>query len=209
VMKMKDIVEAKLIISVGISRDGEYTTGERWRVAVHEAGHGIASLLVGHDVGLVSIMKRASALGITTHSTSEEMHLHTRAHLEGYLQIALAGMVAEELECGDFSSGASSDLSSATATACQMIGSLGMGESLLSLDAAGGPLSGNLVDKVLADPASRTAANLLLTEARERVRELLAARRGPLRRAAQALLDKDEITGTELAQILAGQLAGS
>jgi cell division protease FtsH len=209
VMKMKDITEAKLIISVGISRDGEYTTGERWRVAVHEAGHGIASLLVGHDVGLVSILKRASALGITTHSTSEEMHLHTRAHLEGYLQIALAGMVAEELECGDFSSGASSDLSSATATACQMIGSLGMGESLLSLDAAGGPLSGNLVDKVLADPASRTAANLLLTEARERVRELLAARRGPLRRAAQALLDKDEISGTELAQILAGQLAGS
>ena len=204
VMSAADVTEANMVISVGIARDGEYTTGERWRVAVHEAGHGIASLLLGHDVGLVSILKRASALGVTTHTTAEEIHMHTRAELEARIQIALAGLVAEELECGEMSSGASSDLSSATITACQMIGALGMGESLLSLDAAQSMFSGNLVDKVLADAASRAAANQLLAEAKAHVHSLLAARRAPLRKAAQALLDRDEITGMQLTQILAG-----
>ena len=59
---MDDITQAKLVTSVGLARDGEYSTGERWRIAVHEAGHGIASLLLGHDVGIVSILKRASAV---------------------------------------------------------------------------------------------------------------------------------------------------
>ena len=131
--------------------------------------------------------------------------MHTRAELESSLQIALAGMVAEELECGDMSSGASGDLHQATAVACQMIGALGMGASLLSLEAAQGPLSGNIVDKVLADASSRAAANQLLDAARDHVHALLAARRVPLRRAAQALLDRDEITGIELTHILAGQ----
>ena len=208
VMNLDDIKAAQLVTSVGLARDGEYTTGERWRVAVHESGHGLVSLLLGHDVGLVSILKRASALGVTTHSTAEETHMHTRAELEARVQIALAGLVAEELECGEMSSGASSDLASATTIVCQMIGSLGMGDSLLCLDASQSAISGNVVDKVLADKESRAAAERLLLECKEKVRVLLAARRGPLRRSAQTLLDKDEINGTELAQILAGVTAG-
>lgn len=208
VMNLDDIKAAQLVTSVGLARDGEYTTGERWRVAVHESGHGLVSLLLGHDVGLVSILKRASALGVTTHSTAEETHMHTRAELEARVQIALAGLVAEELECGEMSSGASSDLASATTIVCQMIGSLGMGDSLLCLDASQSAISGNVVDKVLADKESRAAAERLLLECKENVRVLLAARRGPLRRSAQTLLDKDEINGTELAQILAGVTAG-
>lgn len=208
VMNLDDIKAAQLVTSVGLARDGEYTTGERWRVAVHESGHGLVSLLLGHDVGLVSILKRASALGVTTHSTAEETHMHTRAELEARVQIALAGLVAEELECGEMSSGASSDLASATTIVCQMIGSLGMGDSLLCLDASQSAISGNVVDKVLADKESRSAAERLLLECKENVRVLLAARRGPLRRSAQTLLDKDEINGTELAQILAGVTAG-
>jgi hypothetical protein len=46
-----------------------------------------------------------------------------------------------------------------------------------------------------------------LLESKEKVRVLLSASRGPLRRSAQALLDKDEISGTELTQILAGSNA--
>jgi cell division protease FtsH len=208
-MSMEDIKAAQLVLQVGLARDGEYTTGERWRVAVHESGHGIVSLLLGHDVGLVSILKRASALGVTTHTTAEEIHLHTRADMEAHIQIALAGMVAEELECGEMSSGASSDLASATSTVCQMIGSLGMGDSLLCLDASQSRISGNIVDKVLADEPSRAAADKLLLECKEKVRMLLSARRGPLRRSAQALLDRDEISGTELTQILAGANASA
>jgi hypothetical protein len=49
----------------------------------------------------------------------------------------------------------------------------------------------------------------LLLECKEKVRVLLSARRGPLRRSAQALLDRDEISGTELTQILAGANASA
>ena len=204
VMVWDDITEARLATQVGLARDGEYSTSERWRVALHESGHALAAMLLGRDVGVVSILKRGDALGVTTHEDPEEQHLWTRADLQARIQISLGGMIAEELECGDISSGASSDLQAATSMACSMIGEFGMGGSLLSFAAATDALGSNTAAKVLNDRAAREAADTLLNTARQQVIDLFTPRRMALRRAAQTLLEHDEINGAEFAQIVAG-----
>ena len=51
------------------------------------------------------------------------------------IQIAFGGMVAEELFFGESTTGPSSDLQYATGAAATMVGSLGMGGSLISYEA--------------------------------------------------------------------------
>ena len=66
------------------------------------------------------------------------------------IDIAFGGMVAEELFFGECSTGVASDLQAATLNACQMVGQLGMGISLVSV-AAIEHQGGGIVGKVLAD----------------------------------------------------------
>ncbi len=207
-MSSDDITAAHLAVAVGLARDGEYVPGERWRVAVHESGHALAALLLGRQVGIVSILKRSGSLGITTHSSYEDRHLLTRSDAMAQLQVMLAGMVAEQLECGEASTGAASDLASATTLASTMVGACGLGPSLLSIEAASSTLGGNLVARVLADERARDAAEALLEQARTEVRTLLTDRRYHLRRCAELLVEQDEITGVQLAQLVTGTQAG-
>jgi cell division protease FtsH len=203
-MSFADLTDAHLTTAVGLARDGGYGPGERWRVAVHESGHALSALLLGREVGVVSILKRSSALGVTTHTDTEERNLMTRSEALSRLQVMLGGMVAEQLECGEASTGASSDLNSATTLAATMVGACGLGPSLLSLDASTSALGGNLVAKVLADERARDATEAMLEEARKAVRTLLEERRVQLRRCAELLLEQDEITGVQVAQLLTG-----
>jgi cell division protease FtsH len=202
VMGWEDVRQAQLIAELGLARDGEYTATERWRVAVHEMGHAIIAMLLGQDVGVISVLKRGGALGVTTFVDPEERNLHTKADLENRIAICLGGLVAEEIECGSMSSGASSDLAAATSMACMMIGALGMGSSLISVDASASAVTGNLVAKVLSDEKCRTEVDAMLTAAKARVHELLGPRREALRRAASALDAEDEIDGIRLAKIV-------
>jgi cell division protease FtsH len=202
VMGWEDVKQAQLIAELGLARDGEYSATERWRVAVHEMGHAIVAMLLGQDVGVISVLKRGGALGVTTHVDPEERNLHTKADFENRIAICLGGLVAEELECGSMSSGASSDLAAATSLACMMVGALGMGSSLISVDASASAVTGNLVAKVLSDDKCRAEVDAMLTAGKARVHELLGLRREALRRAATTLDAEDEIDGIRLATIV-------
>jgi cell division protease FtsH len=151
----------------------------------------------------VSILKRASSLGVTTHHDHDEQNIVTRTQALGHIEIALAGMIAEEILCGEASSTASSDLANATGVAAMLVGALGMGPSLLSLEAAAVAGAGNLVAKVLADEPSRDAADRLLAESRSSVTKLLMHHESSLRACAERLVERDEIAGVELAQLMA------
>jgi ATP-dependent Zn protease len=202
-MVWADILEAKLVNEVGLARDGAYSADERWRIAVHESGHAVTALIHGRAVGVVSILKRASSLGVTTHHEHDEQNIVTRTQALGHIEIALAGMIAEEILCGEASSTASSDLANATGVAAMLVGALGMGPSLLSLEAAAVAGAGNLVAKVLADEPSRDAADRLLAESRSSVTKLLMHHESSLRACAERLVERDEIAGVELAQLMA------
>ena len=74
------------------------------------------------------------------------------------IQIAMGGQVAEEIFFGDVSTGPGGDLLYATNVAAQMIGSCGMGDSLISLQAVqnGAFSDSNITGRVLSVPAAAT-----------------------------------------------------
>ena len=151
-MTMSDVAEAKMLVELGVTDETIYTPNERDRVATHEAGHATVAYFVGQtrQLDVLSIVKRRDSLGLLQHSDTEERFTKSSEELHALLQIAMGGMVAEERWFDEVSTGPASDLAAATTIGAQMIGACGMGNSLISVAAAGsGYLEGSLVDKVL------------------------------------------------------------
>ena len=81
------------------------------------------------------------------------------------IQISLGGMVAEEVFFGESGSGPAGDLISATTVAAEMVGSMGLGGSLISYRAADtGAFGGNMVSQLLAEPGGRAAMEYILDQ---------------------------------------------
>lgn len=198
---------------IGLEQPVEYTQDEKRRIATHEAGHATVAYLVSrvdsdHDSALgrklevLSIIKRAEALGLLSHSDSEERFLRTRSELEALMQITMGGLVAETLYLGDVSSGPSGDLFAATTTAAQMVGSLGMGSSLISYDAAMVAGAGNIVAKVLAHDAAREEVEQMLEGARKAAEDLITEHGHILEALRDALLDREQLVGDEILDVI-------
>ncbi len=197
-----DVLEAKLTTELGQPSPTAIDTDERWRIAVHEAGHALVAELVGRRVTIASILRRADALGLVAHDDGREINVHTPSDARALMHVALAGMVSEELEFGEASSGIAADLNAATKIVATLVGAIGAGGSRLSLDAAEMPGAGNLVAKVLGDEPSRMAAEVLLMEAEQLTRSLVEGNIETLRALAMALVAHDELTGDEVRSII-------
>ncbi|MEP7112694.1 MAG: AAA family ATPase [Ilumatobacteraceae bacterium] len=200
---IEDLVEAQLITEVGLAQDVGYQPEERRRIAVHEAGHAVIAVLVGRDVRVASILRRSSSLGLVAHDDGEERHLRTPSELRDLIVVALAGRAAEMQEYGEASTGIASDLAAGTTIAAQLIGLVGAGDSLLSLDAAEMHMAGNITAKVLADDRSRIQADEIMNKAADRSACMLLEHRGALLAVADALCEHDELTGDLVHEIVA------
>jgi ATP-dependent Zn protease len=198
-----DIQTPKLPEEIGLAQPVEYTEAEKRAVATHEAGHATVAWLVGRSrrLEVLSIVKRSAALGLLAHSDLEERFTHTESELRSLIQISLGGLVAEEVFFGERSSGVAGDLQYATTTAAVMVGSLGMGGTLLSYEAvqAGGA---NLVAKVLSTDGGRDEVADLLAGAKAEVETLVRANRHIVEALRDALLERDELVGEEIAGVI-------
>jgi ATP-dependent Zn protease len=203
-MSWEDVQHAKLTEEVGLAQPVEYTEAERRTIATHEAGHATVAWLVGRSrkLEVLSIIKRNAALGLLAHSEIEERFTQTESELQALIQISLGGMVTEELFFGERSSGVASDLKSATTLAAQMVGALGMGDTLISYEAlqAAGPA--NLTAKVLASDEGRDAVARLLEGARVEVVGFIEANRHVVEGLRDALLARDELVGDEIMAVI-------
>lgn len=203
-----DIQQAKMTEELGLQHRVDYVERERVTIATHEAGHATVAFLVGrtgnandhsHErrLEVLSIIKRRQALGLLAHSDSEERFLRTRSELMDLIQIALGGMVAEQLELGESGTGPAGDLQAATTLAVEMVGRYGMADSLLSFE-AGGNLGSDLVSRVLGDDRSRSAVEAILEECRADAERKLLMNRHVLCGLRDALLERDELVGDEI-----------
>ncbi len=173
-----DLQHAKMTEEIGLAQPVEYTEAERRTIATHEAGHATVAWLVGKSrtLEVLTIVKRRDALGLLSHSETEERFTKTQTEVRAMIDIAFGGMVAEELFFGESSTGVASDLQSATLNACQMIGLLGMGSSLISVGAIES-MGGGIVGKVLADDAGRAEVEALLSDSKASVTRMLEEHR--------------------------------
>ena len=202
-MSVGDVLSAQLITEVGVAQEMGYHPDERRRIAIHEAGHALTAVLTRRDVKVASILRRSAALGLVSHGDAEERYLRTPSDARDLICVALAGRAAEELEFGEASSGISSDLAVATNIAAQLVGQLGNGPGLLSLEAAAMPTAANLVAKVLADEPSRDAAEAYMAEGAKRAAWMVETYREALHQIADMLCEHDEVEGTRIRDIVA------
>ncbi len=203
-MTWADVQSARLTEEVGLKNPAPYTPHERRLVATHEAGHATVAFLTGtRRLEVLSIVKRAGSLGLLAHGDLDEQYNRSRSEIHALIDIAMGGMVAEELYFGETSTGPAGDLMSATNLACRIVGAAGMGGSLVSLVAGNGSLldSGDIVSRTLKDPLGRPEVERILAVSKARARALIDANRHILEALRDGLLEHEELIGTQITDI--------
>ena len=178
---------------------------EKKNTAYHEAGHAIVGYLLNLDpVHMITIVPTGKgALGFTSFRPDADRNQMYKHEYQAQIAMSLAGRAAEEIIFGDVTSGAYSDIKSATDTAKRMVTMFGMSELLgprrFGTDQSevflGRDFSSN------ADYSEDTAAQIdreihvLITEAYAHAKELLTSHIDKLHFVANYLLEHEDMDG--------------
>ncbi len=201
----RDLRRAQMEVEIGLPNPVDYPRDERKTIATHEAGHAVVAYLAGagRKLEVLSIIKRRDSLGLLAHRDEEERYTKRASEMKAMLQISFGGMVAEEVFFGESGTGPAGDLIAATRLAVDMIGSYGLGDSLISFRSLDtGVMGGNLVAKVLADGRSRKAVDMLLADAKHEATRLLVDHRHLVEALRDALLEREELIEDEILEVL-------
>lgn len=170
----------------------------RWRVAVHEAGHAIARVVLG--LGEITLVTIDTPEGGKVVSETTPF-LETEERLSSVMTVHLAGRAAEEVLLGSCVAGSGgdprSDLAAATRLALKMETAYGFGSEmpLLYLDAANyGP---TLLHR--RDIAERV--NRRLETAYANARDIVREHRDSIQALASTLMQHNTLSGPELERV--------
>jgi len=214
---MSDFEEAKDKLMMGgrERRSLILSDDEKKTTAYHEAGHAlVAKLLPGTDpVHKVSIIPRGRALGVTMQLPGEDRHNYSKDYLLNNMAVLMGGRCAEEIVLNQLTTGASNDIERATKTARNMVCMWGMSDKL-------GPMSfGDNQEQVFLgkelihnrDFGEETAKLIdaevrrFVEDAYEQATQLLKENLEALDAIAKALLDRETITGDDIALLMEGK----
>jgi cell division protease FtsH len=187
-------------VVAGLQQRRVVTDKEKRILAYHEAGHAVMSHLMGDALPAqkVTIVSRGEALGYTLNMPAEERYLHTKEELVDMMTVFLAGRAAEQIVFGRVTNGAANDLEKATELARSMVFEYGMSETVTSRTMRADNYALSEETKRLRDGEQGRLTDDAYAEA---VR-LLTKHRAALDRVSQTLLQKETLTGTELAELL-------
>jgi ATP-dependent Zn protease len=131
-----DIVEAMTTVESGTAVGVEYIPEETRAVAIHEAGHAVAShvYMQGAESTRISIRMRSGSLGHHQALQKEERFSSWRDEEMARLIWGLGALAAEHVFYGQNSNGVGGDVYSATAQAALMVGASAMGPEPLDLN---------------------------------------------------------------------------
>jgi cell division protease FtsH len=208
----EDFDEALDSILLGTRQPGLTNLDERRLVAYHEGGHAIvARLTPGADpVHRVTIVPHGQALGVTEQRPDEDRRNYPRDYLMGRLAVMLGGRAAEDVVFGQPTTGAESDLKTATSLARRMVGLWGMTDEV-------GPVSYGVgetqpfLGRELAAPreyAEATGARIdeavaqIITTARDQARAIILTARPALDALADELVAHEMVDSRRLDEIL-------
>jgi ATP-dependent Zn protease len=230
----EDLVEAMTTVETGTAQNIEYIAEETRAVAIHEAGHAAAGhIYLEKDVlsTRLSIRKRGSSLGHYQSMEKDERFSHFRHQVMGSLIMTLGAMAAEHVFYGENSQGVSGDVQSATMTAAAMVGMWAMGpdpvhingsleapenvepvlkrlerigDSIMNRASGASPMAPDPISAVLSDRYKRQAAAQILGQAYVTAYSLIAQNREPLEKIADTLVERKEMHGDEVVDLLTG-----
>jgi cell division protease FtsH len=204
-LNFTDLWTAKVTEEIGLKEASKTSARDRQMTAFHEAGHAVLGYVLELDdqIQVASIIKRRDALGVVYRTPLEERHTELREDMRRDIVVSLGGLAAEEIWFGDISGGPSSDLRNATLLAAAMGGFYGMGDSLISYAALGGGSFGEgPIPAIIGNPQAREWIGKLLTECKADAVELLRRNEPAVRALAERLLEKDEVHGEEIEELM-------
>ncbi|MDR3739363.1 MAG: ATP-dependent zinc metalloprotease FtsH [Terracidiphilus sp.] len=211
---MYDFELAKDKVLMGAERKSMLLTDAEKRVtAYHEAGHAMVSYFRGDSdpIHKVTIIPRGMALGVTVY-LPDDRHNYTREYLETRLATAYGGRVAEEIFLNQMSTGAGSDIETATDLARRMVCEYGMSRL--------GPLTfGKKEEQIFLgreiaqhrDFSEETARQIdmevrrLIDDAYQSANAILSAHQDAMHRIAAALLERETIDAEEVRLLIEGK----
>ena len=207
-----DFESARDRIMMGARRDSLVLSAEEKRVtAYHEGGHAVLAAVLpnGDALHKVTILPRGMALGVTQ-TLPEERHSFSKDYILDRICMALGGRVAEQLVFQQQTTGAANDLEVVTGLARRMVREWGMSDKV-------GPMAWHNNQQVFlgedlmtggreySDDTARMMdeeINQILTAQEKRAVELLTTHRRGLDLVATALLEKETIDGSEVAELV-------
>jgi len=149
------------------------------------------------------------ALGVTQQLPEDEQHIYKREYIADSIVVALGGRTAEDLVFGHLSTGAQNDLVRITEMARKMVREWGMSERIGPMAwGSSGPvfLGEDLVHtRDYSDETARVIdeeVEHILRQEEARARRILRLHRRGLDAVAQALLERETLSGEDVGQIV-------
>ena len=208
-----DVEEARDKILMGLEREGLVLTDEECQlIAYHEAGHAVVAAVLpqADPVHKVTIVPRGRAMGVTQQLPEREKYIYPREYMLDRLAVMMGGRAAENLIFDTATSGAENDLIQATQLARRMVVNWGMSQRLGRV-AWGGQREQIFLGEEIAhrrDYSEATAKEIdeevktILDEAYTCAVDTLETNRTGLDRLAGTLLNKEEVMGDEVLDLL-------
>jgi ATP-dependent Zn protease len=227
-----DLVEAMTTVETGTAQNIEYIAEETRAVAIHEAGHAAAGHVYLEQDMLstrLSIRKRGGSLGHYQSMEKDERFSHFRHQVMGSLIMTLGAMASEHVFYGENSQGVSGDVAAATATAAAMVGMWAMGPdpihlgdglempeasekvserlerigtAIMNRSSGSSPMMPDPLASILSDRQKHRAAAQILGQAYVTAYALMASNRRALERIADTLVERKEMHGDEVVELL-------
>ncbi len=210
---MDDLTEAIDRVFAGPQRRSRIMTDKEKRsTAYHEAGHALVGRLQPNSdpIQKISIIPRGFAmLGYTMSSPKEDRFTRNKLELESDLSMTMGGRAAEKLVFGELSTGAASDLESATKLARNMVMRFGMSDKVGSVSFSG--TQEVFIGRDWAKErnySEKTAETIdgevrrLVEQAEKKAAGILGKNRKVLDKLAKILLEKEVVEGYELDELL-------
>jgi len=202
---MQVLEYAKDKIMMGAERRTAVITPKTAKVtAFHEAGHALVAALTdgAQPIHKATIMPRGQALGMVMMLPEGDQTSQSFKEMIAFMDVAMGGRVAEELIFGDdnITSGASSDIASATRIARAMVTKYGFSDEI------GIVFHGGNTGEESASGATRakidSEVKKLTEKSYDRARELLKKHSKSHHLLAQTLLEYETLTGDEVRDIV-------
>jgi len=212
-VEREDLEEARDKIIMGLERSGVVLEGEEKRmVAYHEAGHALlAAMLPNTDpVHKVTIVPRGRAMGVTQQMPDREQYIYRREYMLDRIAVIMGGRAAEDVVFNTATSGAENDFQQSTKLARSMVLRWGMSDRVgrMALDGSDGQIFlGEEMGKPreYSEQTARVAdeeVRTILEDAYQRATTMLRENREALDRLADVLIEKEEVMGEEVLELL-------
>lgn len=213
---MGDFEEAKDKVMMGPERRSMVMSeAEKKLTAYHESGHAIVGIHNEHSdpIHKATIIPRGRALGMVVRLPENDRFSMAKNRLLADLEVAMGGRIAEAMIFGEgnVTTGASSDIKSATEIAYRMVTEWGMSDKL-------GPLRYNSGSQdMYASPGTQkhfsdsTAQAIdeetkrIVETAYKNAEKILNKHLDQLHLLAQSLLEHETLTGDEIKGLLKGE----